>query len=81
MAEKNLPLIHIQQDTALMIAEYHEKADHEDDYDHWKRLQFVLATVDAYNDGRIGDGQLRLNLEAAFEGALLRIEEMLDDDR
>ena len=62
------PLLHIQPQTCLMIADYHKGANNTPDANEWYRTALVLQAVMSYNDGTWNDESLRNMLSTAFTG-------------
>jgi hypothetical protein len=63
-----IPLLALNPTTCVMLAEYHEKAGHTEDYHTWLRTALTLQTVHDYNNGRVDETTMRDQLSTAHWG-------------
>lgn len=65
----SLPILYLQPNTCVMVADYHANADNYEDAIDWHRTAIVLSAVEKFNRGELPEVNLRNQLHLAFRGS------------
>ena len=63
-----IPLLALNTGNCLMLADYHEKAGHTEEYHTWLRVALTLQTIHDYNNGQIDETMMCEQLNTAYWG-------------